>query len=165
VARRVAKFGTYERGFRPAGSDAARRCAEYLAGELRRIGMPEVNVEEYPLDGWYFAGARVEAEGGPTFDAVAYGGAAGTGPEGLAGELVDCGDGTAADFRKVDVRGKIALVEMDLEALNWPGTALLEALHHGAIAVVCWPSNTMRCRRAPCIPMTSRSNATCPCSM
>ncbi|HWI53788.1 MAG TPA: M28 family peptidase [Symbiobacteriaceae bacterium] len=141
VARRVAGFGTYERGFRPAGTDAVRRCAEYLAGELRRLGLPQVDVMEYPLDGWEFAGARVEAEGGPTFDAVAYGGACGTGPEGFAGELVDCGDGTAADLSRVDVRGKIALVEMDLEALNWPGTALLEAAHHGAAGVICWPSN------------------------
>ncbi|HYF95390.1 MAG TPA: M28 family peptidase [Symbiobacteriaceae bacterium] len=141
VARRVAGFGTYERGFRPAGTEAARRCAEFLAAELRSLGLPQVDVMEYPLDGWEFAGARVEVEGGPTVDAVAYGGACGTGPGGLAGELVDCGDGTAADFSRVDVRGKIALVEMDLEALNWPGTALLEAVHHGAIGVICWPSN------------------------
>jgi hypothetical protein len=140
VARRVARFGTYERGFRPAGSEAARRCAEYLAGEMRRIGVPQVEELEYPLDGWEFAGARVAVEGGPTFDAVAYGGATGTSPEGLAGDLVDCGCGTVADYRGLNVRGKIALIEMDLEALNWPGTALLEAAHHGAAGVVCWPS-------------------------
>ncbi len=139
VARKVAGFGTYERGFRPAGSEAARRCAEYLAGEMRRLGLPQVEVMEYPLDGWEFAGARVEAEGGPTFEAVAYGGAVGT--DGLTGELVNCGCGTKADFAKVDVRGKIALIEMDLEALNWPGIALLEAEHHGAAGVVCWPAN------------------------
>lgn len=141
VARRVAGFGTYERGFRPAGSDAARRCAEFLADELRRIGLPDVRTEPFPLDGWEFAGARVEAEGGPTFEAVAYGGAVGTPPEGLAGELVDCGAGTREDYRRNPVRGKIALVEMDLDALNWPGTALLEASYHGAIGVVCWPAN------------------------
>lgn len=141
VARKVAGFGTYERGFRPAGTEAARRCAEYLAAELRRIGLPRVETMEYPLDGWEFAGARVETAGGPVFDAVAYGGACGTAPDGLEGELVDCGDGTAADFSRRDVQGKIALIEMDLEALNWPGTALLEAAHHGAVGVVCWPSN------------------------
>lgn len=141
VARRVARFGTYQLGFRPAGSEAARRCAEYLAAEMRRLGLPQVQVAEYPLDGWEFAGARVAVEGGPTLEAVAYGGATGTSPEGLAGELVDCGYGTQADYRKVDVRGKIALIEMDLDALNWPGTALLEAAHHGAAAAVCWPSN------------------------
>lgn len=141
VARKVASFGTYERGFRPAGTEAARRCAEYLTAELRGLGLPQVEVLEYPLDGWEFAGARVEAEGGPVLEAVAYGGASGTGAEGRSGELVDCGDGTAAAYAGLDVRGKIALVEMDLSALNWPGTALLEAAHHGAIGVVCWPSN------------------------
>jgi hypothetical protein len=142
TARRVAGFGTYERGFRPAGSEAVRRCAEFLAGEMRRIGLPEVRVEEFQLDGWDFAGARVETEGGPTFEAVAYGGAVGTSPEGLAGELVDCGRGTREDYGRVQVRGNIALVELDLDALNWPGTALLEASYHGAAAVVCWMANT-----------------------
>jgi hypothetical protein len=141
VARKVAGFGTYERGFRPAGSEAARRCAEYLEQEMRRIGLPQVATEEYPLDGWEFAGARVVVEDGPVFDAVAYGGAGGTDPDGLGGELVDCGLGTIADYRGLDVRGKIALIEMDLDALNWPGTALLEAAHHGAAGVICWPSN------------------------
>jgi hypothetical protein len=141
VARKVASFGTYERGFRPAGTEAARRCAEFLTDELRRLGLPRVEAMAYPLDGWQFAGARVEAEGGPAFEAVAYGGASGTDADGLFGQLVDCGDGTAAAYAGVDVRGKIALVEMDLSALNWPGTALLEAAHQGAIGVVCWPSN------------------------
>jgi hypothetical protein len=108
---------------------------------LRRLGLPRVEVLEYPLDGWEFAGARIEVEGGPVFEAVAYGGASGTEADGLFGELVDCGDGTADAYAGVDVRGKIALVEMDLSALNWPGTALLEAAHQGAIGVVCWPSN------------------------
>jgi Iap family predicted aminopeptidase len=141
VARRVAGFGTYERGFRPAGSEAARRCAEYLAGELRSLGLPQVEVLEYPLDGWEFAGARVDVADGPSLEAVAYGGAIGTPAGGLEADLVDCGSGTADDYRGRDVRGKIALIEMDLGALNWPGTALLEAAHHGAAAVVCWPGN------------------------
>lgn len=141
IARRVAGFGTYERGFRPAGSEAARRCAEFLAEEMRAIGVPQVEVEAYTLDGWEFFGARVEAEGGPVFEAVAYGGATGTAPEGLSGDLVDCGHGTLEDYRQVDVRGKIALIEMDFEAVNWPGIALLEAAHHGAAGVVCWPAN------------------------
>lgn len=140
VARRVAGFGTYERGFRPAGSEAVRRCAEYLTEEMRSLGLSDVSALEYPLDGWEFAGARVEPEGGPAVDAVAYGGAVGTAPEGLTGELVDCGSGTVADYAGVDVRGKIALIEIDLEALNWPGTALLEAAHQGAAGVVCWPN-------------------------
>ena len=140
VARQVAGFGTYELGFRPAGSEAVRRCAEYLAQEMRRIGLPQVEVQTYPLDGWEFGGARVEPEGGEPVVAVAYGGAVGTASEGLSGELVDCGCGTREDYAKVDVRGRIALIEMDLDALNWPGTALLEAAHHGAAGVVCWPS-------------------------
>lgn len=139
VARKVAGFGTYERGFRPAGSEAARRCAEYLTDEMRRLGLPRVEVMTYPLDGWEFAGARIEVEGGPVVEAVAYGGASGT--PGITGELVNGGHGTTADYAKVDVRGKIALIEMDLEALNWPGVALLEAEHHGAAGVICWPAN------------------------
>lgn len=141
VARRVAAFGTYERGFRPAGSVAAQRCAEYLAAELRALGLPNVDVAEYQVDGWEFAGARVEPEGGPALEAVAYGGATGTSPEGLEGALVDCRAGTAADYRRVDVRGKIALIEIDFEAMNWPGVVLLEAAHQGAAAVVCWPAH------------------------
>lgn len=139
VARRVAGFGTYARGFRPAGSEAVGLCAQYLEAEMRRIGLPQVAVHQFGLDGWEFAGARVEPEGGALVEAVAYGGATGTPPEGLEGELVDCGHGLRRDYARVDVRGRIALVELDLDLINWPGTALLEAAQQGALAVVCWP--------------------------
>lgn len=141
VARRVASFGTYERGFRPAGSEAARNCAQYLEQEMRAIGLPQVDVLEFPLDGWEFAGASVAVEGGPVLEAVAYGGATGTGPQGVTAEMVSCGNGTREAYAKVDARGKIVLVELDLDEVNWPGTALLEAAHQGAAGVVCWPAN------------------------
>lgn len=143
VARRVASFGDYEWGFRPAGSEAAARCAAYLADEMRRIGLQDVEVLEFPLDGWAFKGARVTAwdEAGTevTLPAVAYGGATGTAPEGLAGELVDCGTGAAADYEGKAIQGKIALIEMDFSLVNWAAQVLLEAHHQGAAGVICWP--------------------------
>lgn len=143
VARRVAAFGDYEWGFRPAGSEAAARCAAHLADEMRRIGLQNVEVLEFALDGWAFKGARVtawDAAGTPvTLEAVAYGGANGTAPEGLTGELVDCGTGAAADYEGKVVQGKIALVEMDFGVVNWAAQVLLEAHHQGAAGVICWP--------------------------
>lgn len=143
VARRVAAFGDYEWGFRPAGSEAAARCAAYLEAEMRRIGLQDVEVLEFPLDGWAFKGARVTAWDAAgmevTLEAVAYGGATGTAPEGLMGELVDCGTGAAADYVGKALQGKIALIEMDFSVVNWAAQVLLEAHHHGAAGVICWP--------------------------
>ncbi|HLO03641.1 MAG TPA: M28 family peptidase, partial [Symbiobacteriaceae bacterium] len=143
VARRVAAFGDYEWGFRPAGSRAAARCAAYLEGEMRRIGLQGVEVLEFLLDGWSFEGASVtawtEAGESVTLPAVAYGGACGTESDGLTGELVDCGTGAAADYEGKAVQGKIVLIEMDFGVVNWAAQVLLEAHHQGAAGVICWP--------------------------
>jgi Iap family predicted aminopeptidase len=145
VARRVAAFGDYAWGFRPAGSESAARCAAYLAAEMRRIGLQEVEVLEFGLDGWSFQGASVTAwnDAGESvrLEAVAYGGASGTEADGLIGELVDCGTGAAADYAGKDLRGKIALIEMDFAVVNWAAQVLLEAHHQGATGVVCWPKS------------------------
>jgi hypothetical protein len=145
VARQVAAFGEYERGFRPAGSEAADQTAAYLAAEMRRIGLHDVEVLEFPVDGWSFQGARVEAWGGPDgplqVEAVAYGGANGTPPEGIAGELIFCGTGAAADYAGRQIQGKIALVEMEFDRVNWAAQVLLEAHHQGAAGVICWPKD------------------------
>lgn len=145
VARRVAAFGDYEWGFRPAGSEAAARCAAYLRDEMERIGLADVEVLEFPLDGWEFRGAHVTAwdESGRSvrLEAVAYGGATGTDAAGLTGELVDCGTGAAADYVGKAIQGKIALVEMDFSVVNWAAQVLLEAHHQGAAGVICWPKS------------------------
>lgn len=140
IARQLAAIGTYERGFRPAGSRACAAAAEMLTNEIRALGLvPEV--ERFTLDGWEFAGALVET-GADRIEAVAYGGTVGTPPDGIAGRLVRAGSGSAADYVGTNPEGAIALVGIDYDRMNWSRIVALEAMHQGAVAVICYPLNS-----------------------
>lgn len=142
VMDRLAAVGSGPLGFRPAGSAAGRRAAELLLREMRDIGLADAYLEEFPVDGWEFAGAELEVEGGAggpeRLPASSYGGAAGTGGEGVAGPLLHVGLGTEEDYARVDARGAVVLAAIDYERNPWPGIALRQARHHGAAALVLY---------------------------
>ena len=132
-------MGTLPGGsFRPAGSDAEYEAALYLKGEMQRIGLKNVAIEEFWADGWTFRGASVEvvSPAGETLPASSYGGFLGTPPEGITAELVDVGYGLAEDFESKDVGGKLVLFSMDYYRAGWVSFPLYEAELHGAVGAV-----------------------------
>ncbi len=131
----LSSLGANPLGFRLAGTEAEHAASEYVAAELRDIGLKNVRLEPVPVDAYELLGASVTV-GTRSMTASQFPGIPGTPPEGITGGVVYVHDGTAADFDAAgDVHGKIVLVDSALEYfwLNSPGA---EATVRGATAVV-----------------------------
>ena len=125
-------------GFRTSGSDAEHRTADYLAKEMKTIGLK--NVEKVPVnvDKWQYNDASLTIEGTDIdLMPVSYM-VNGTDENGITAEIVDCGTGFAKDYEDKDVEGKIALVGVDQFNESWIGGYIYEAYEHGAKALVTY---------------------------
>lgn len=125
-------------GFRMSGSDAEHRTANYLAKEMKAIGLK--NVEKIPVnvDKWQYNDASLTIEGTDIdLMPVSYM-VNGTDENGITAQIVDCGTGFAKDYEDKDVEGKIALVGVDQFNESWIGGYIYEAYEHGAKALVTY---------------------------
>jgi Iap family predicted aminopeptidase len=104
---------------------------------MRDAGLVDVEEETVPVDAWRFEDAYVEAAG-KRYECASFGGVPETGPGGVTGELVLVGRGGRRELGRVDVRGKIALVEWQVQRL-WPYHVGLELGLRGAVALVVAP--------------------------
>src|SRR5580765_1241252 len=122
---------------RMRGSRAFQASAEFVAGELRKYGIEDVKIEQFPADGKTFYGTQRsrrpwEAEfaelwemkdGRPSvrlgdWDAMPLSLAEDSESADVTAALVDVGAGAAAsDFANKDVRGKIVLVSSQPESV------------------------------------------------
>jgi Iap family predicted aminopeptidase len=135
VVRRLESIGSHPLGFRVAGTPEEREAVEFIAGEMRSIGLANVVEEPVPVDGWRLEEAYVELEDGTRFECASFGGVPETGPNGVEGELVAVGRGGRKQLDRVDVAGKVALVEWQVARL-WPYHVGLELGLRGAKAMV-----------------------------
>ncbi len=125
-------------GFRTAGSDAEHRAAEFIAEEMRAIGLQDVELIPVTVDKWQFNGASLTIEGTDiNVMPVSYM-LNGTSAEGITAEIVDCGTGFAYDYEGKDVQGKIVLIGVDQWNEAWIGQYIAEAYVQGAAAVVSY---------------------------
>lgn len=121
-----------ELGFRNAGSTGERKCRERIAEEMEKIGL-KVEIDTYPVHAWEFRSASLTV-GGTTYELSSFAGAPGTdGP--LEAEIVDCGDGTVANYEGKDVAGKIVLTHFDNNNY-WFMAPAYEAELAGARAII-----------------------------
>lgn len=121
-------------GGRQAGSDAEHAAADYLAEEMRRIGLSDVEKAAAKCDKWQFNGASFTVNG-TEYPVYTYA-TASTVPEGITAPIVYVGRGTMYDYEGVDVKGKIVLVDIDQRADWWITYPMLEAEHQGAAAIL-----------------------------
>jgi hypothetical protein len=136
VVERLASIGSTPLGFRVAGTPEEREAVDFVAGEMRSLGLQDVVEEPVPVDGWRLEEAYVEAEG-TRVEAASFGGVPETGPQGVEGELVRVGRGGRRQLDRVDVAGKVALVEWQVARL-WPYHVGLELGLRGAKAMVLY---------------------------
>lgn len=141
LAGRLSDIGTYELGFRPAGSRAGHRAGDMILEEMRSLGLEDVHKEPFEVFAWDFGGAGLEVEGLEPMRASSYPPTPGTPPEGLSAMLVDAGNGTAGEYVGLDVRGKIAFVHFDTDRIPWMDVTAHEAELNGARAVVFYYLN------------------------
>ena len=127
-------LGTSPLGFRLGGTAADDTAARYLESKLRAAGYTNVRLEPVSEDEWAVKGASVTV-GSHVFTCSQIAGVPGTDGDGITAGVVYVGNGTAADYVGVDVKGKIVVVDSSLDNfwLNFQGA---EATKHGALAVI-----------------------------
>jgi hypothetical protein len=155
LAKRNLEF--VSRQHRMRGSQGYLAAAEFIAQELRKYGVPEVRIEEFPADGKIFYGTQKSRppwdvefaelwelkEGNiPTtriasWDAVPLSLAQDSESGEVTAELIDVGKGTTeADYKDKDVRNKIILISEQPESAAPVGVEQL-----GAAGIVSYAQN------------------------
>ena len=125
-------------GFRTAGSVAEHDAADYLADEMKSIGLTDVSKESVKVDKWEFEDASLIIEGTDIdIMPVSYM-VSGTGKKDITAEIVDAGTGFATDYESFDAEGKIVLVGVDQFHQAWIDRYIYEAALHGAVALVTY---------------------------
>jgi aminopeptidase YwaD len=121
-------------GFRWAGTTADNAGANYIADQMRAMGLKNVRLEPVPVDVFNYKSSTVTV-GSKTMIASAFAGVRPTPFGGVRGQVVYVHDGTAADYQGLDVKGKLVLVDsaMDYFWLNLQGA---EATFQGAKGVI-----------------------------
>ncbi|HSB39068.1 MAG TPA: M28 family peptidase [Gaiellaceae bacterium] len=137
VVERLASIGSHPLGFRVAGTPEEREAVDFVAGEMRSLGLEKVVEEPVPVDGWRLEEAYVELADGTRVEGASFGGVPETGAKGVEGELVRVGRGGRRQLDRLDVEGKIALVEWQVARL-WPYHVGLELGLRGAKAMVLY---------------------------
>ena len=103
-------------GFRTAGSHAEKATGDFLYEEMRSIGLTDVQKEEFWLDSWTFERAvlRFKDRSGKEYTCQLGAYQTNFETDGFQEyELVYVGRGTAADYKNLDVRGKLVLADIN----------------------------------------------------
>jgi hypothetical protein len=137
VVERLESLGSHPLGFRVAGTPEERKATRFIAKEMRDLGLEDVVEERVPVDGWRLREAFVELADGTRFECASFGGVPETGGRGVTGELVRVGRGGRRQLDRLNVAGKIALVEWQVARL-WPYHIGLELGLRGAKAMIVY---------------------------
>ena len=137
VVERLESFRSHPLGFRVAGTPEEREATAFVAAEMRDLGLDDVVEEPVPVDGWRLEEAFVELADGTRFECASFGSVPEIGRAGIGGDLVAFGRGGRRQLDRLDLRGKIALVEWRVARL-WPYHVGLELGLRGAAAMVVY---------------------------
>lgn len=141
VTESLTAFGDTPDGWRPGGSPASLQAVDWIAKEMRSVGLRHVAKLPVPIDRWVFRGASVEVDGGPTSPASSWGGVPGTPAGGITAEVLDLGLGQASNYEDVDATGKIVLVDWAFGDY-WVNRHGHQATLEGALAVIFYTGTT-----------------------
>ncbi len=126
-------------GYRTAGSKAEIQTAKKLFEEMKRIGLADVKMEEFTLDGWEFTKADLtftDAQGAK-HTAVLGGYPSQFDTKGKKTfKVVYGGRGTAEDLENLDVKGKLVLIDINQREEWWISYPAYQAKVKGAAAVL-----------------------------
>lgn len=140
IAVKLTEFKATPSGFRLAGTDVENAAADWIAEEMKKIGLADVKKEDVTVDSWDFRGASLTvmptAHAPLIMEAGSFPCIAGTSDEGVEGRVVYAGDGSAANYDNVDVTGKIVLIDTDGYHSYWYNSLFLQAELRGAKAII-----------------------------
>ena len=127
-----------ELGFRTAGSDAEHKAADFLADQMKEIGLEDIEKVPVEVDKWQFNDASLTIEGTDVDIMPASYATNGTDKDGITAEIVDVGTGMAEDYEGLDVKDKIVVAGVDQWNEAWIDMYMAEADLHGAAAIVTY---------------------------
>jgi hypothetical protein len=121
-------------GFRWAGTSAERAVSARVVREMRAMGLARVHKEAVAEDVFEFKKGTL-AVGDRSMIASTFAGVPPTPAGGITAPVVYVGAGTAADYKGLDVEGKLVLVDAYMGSwwFNMPG---FEAEHQGAAGII-----------------------------
>ncbi|MDD5936172.1 MAG: M28 family peptidase [Clostridiales bacterium] len=140
LAKKMESFKSNEvLGYRTAGSKAEYLTGEMLYQEMKAIGLSNVTKDKILLDSWEFTKAKLQVT---TKDKITYHFELGSyqtqfvtnGPEKF--DLVYVKKGTANDYKKLDVKGKLVLVDINQRDEWWINYPVYQAYLKGAAALI-----------------------------
>jgi len=146
ILKDICKFG-----YRRIGTPEALNAEKYIQQKLIEVGIPDTKLEEFEFPKWTpnkFE-LTILSEKTPlitsniVIDTFPYWSTGSTGLNGIEGELVYVGNGTSVDFKSLDVKDKIVLIEgkmllnfhTTLSAISFNSQRL--AREAGALGVIC----------------------------
>ena len=135
VVDTISSVGSHPLGFRATGTPEEHQVTEFVAAEMRAIGLSNVRFEAVPVDAWRFRGASVSVKGGSRFECASLAGAPPTRRSGVTGEVVFVGDGRRDRLDRLDLSGKVALVDWR-RASVWISEIGLDLGVRGAAAII-----------------------------
>ncbi len=122
-----------ELGGRNAGSDEEHAAADWLASQMKEIGLTDVSKDGVSCDTWQNNGATLTINGK---DYPVYSGYATASADNLKKQIVFVNDGTMYDYDGLNVKDKIVLINIDQRSNWWITYPMLEAQFQGAAAII-----------------------------
>lgn len=145
LAKRMEQYKSNEAlGYRTAGSKAEFLTGEMLATEMKAIGLSNVTKDEIILDGWEFTKAKLRVK---TKNNIMYHFELGSYQTQFVTkgyqkfELVYLKKGTANDYKNIDVKGKLVLVDINQRDEWWINYPVYQAYLKGAAALIAVQEN------------------------
>lgn len=131
-----------ELGWRTAGSDAEHKTADYLADEMEKIGLTDVEKVGVPVDKFQFNDSSLTIDGTKIDLMPAAYQCSGTDEDGITAEIVNLKNGCEWNYEEAgDVKGKIVLVKVDQANESWIDGYIRMAAEYGAAAIVTYASS------------------------
>jgi hypothetical protein len=134
VIKAIASVGSPD-GHRASGTPEEREVTELVAAEMRGIGLANVAFEDVPVDGWSFHRSSVSVDDGATYSGSSLAGVPATPAGGVTGELVFVGDGRRDRLDRLDLTGRVVLLDWRSATVG-VGETGLELGRRGATAIV-----------------------------
>ena len=130
-----------ELGWRTAGSDAEHRCADFLAEEMKKIGLTDIEKIPTKVDKFQFNDSSLTVDGTEIDLTPAAYQCSGTDKDGITAEIVNVGTGFEADYKDLDVKDKIVIAKVDQWNEAWINGYIRQAHEKGAAALVSYANS------------------------
>ncbi|MEG2344577.1 MAG: M28 family peptidase [Anaerovoracaceae bacterium] len=132
------KYWDNDLGWRTSGSDAEHKTADYLAKEMKSIGLKDVEKVGTKVDKFQFNDSKFTIKGTKIDLMPASYQCNGTDKKGITADIIDCKTGFEADYNGKNVKGKIVLVKVDQMNEAWIDSYIKQAAEKGAAALVTY---------------------------